>query len=259
MMAHKLTLYVATLASIALAIVGCDKSKDAASNEKGATGDYTQVDPATAATVTGKVTFEGTVPPQAPVQITDDACAAHAGTLTPEVTQDVVVTDGNLANVFVYVSAGLEGKRFATPADTVQLDQLGCRYHPHVLGMMVNQPLKIVNSDATLHNVHAQPSKSEAFNLAQPNEGMSNVKTFDHEEVMVPVSCDVHGWMRSYIGVMSNPFFAVTPKDGSFSLEGLPPGTYTVTAWHEKYGTQQQQVTVGPKESKQITFTFKAG
>lgn len=251
---------MAVVASLALT-TGCGKSDDAGkfSGAESGSGTVTKVDPATAATVTGTVAFEGTAPAEAPVTVTDDHCNAGAAANTPEVTNDVVVTDGKLANVFVYVSGGLEGRTFETPKEPATLDQKGCRYHPHVLGVMVGQPVKIVNSDETLHNVHAQPAKNDGFNLAQPTAGMTTTKTFDHEEVMVPVTCDVHGWMHSYVGVVSNPFFAVTPTNGSFSLRGLPPGTYTVTAWHEKFGKQQQQVTVGAKESKAITFTFKAG
>jgi hypothetical protein len=127
-----------------------------------------------------------------------------------------------------------------------------------VFGIMVNQPLEIVNSDPTLHNIHAMPKGNAEFNNGQPIQGMKMSHTFDKPEVMVPFKCDVHGWMNAYVGVVSNPYFAVTDKDGKFDLPNLPPGTYTIEAWHEKAGAQTASVTIGPKETKEISFTFKA-
>jgi len=205
--------------------------------------------------VSGVISYEGT--PPAPKKIdtnADPVCGQKNPNLA---TDDTVVKDGKLANVFVYVSGGLEGKSFAPPADPVTINQEGCRYHPHVLGIMVGQTLKIKNSDATLHNIHATPTKNTAFNVAQSTQGMETEKKFDQEEVMVPVSCDVHGWMRSYIGVLPHPFYGVSGDDGTFTLKGLPPGEYTITAWHEKYGTQKQEIEVKDGQN-QLNFTFKA-
>jgi hypothetical protein len=126
-----------------------------------------------------------------------------------------------------------------------------------VFGIRVGQVLEIVNSDPTLHNIHAMPKDNAEFNNGQPIQGMKMNHTFTKPEVMVPFKCDVHGWMNAYVGVMDNPYYAVTAKDGSFELKSLPPGTYTIEAWHEKLGTQQMKVTVGPKESKDVNFTFK--
>jgi len=215
------------------------------------------IDQATAATLTGRVLFEGTPPPAKLVKVdADPVCAAHATEEKAEVTQEVVVTDGKLANVFVYVSKGVTGI-YAPPATAAVLDQQGCRYHPHVLGMVAGQKLQIKNSDPTLHNVHSSARSNEAFNLAQASQGMVAEKTFTTEEVMIPVSCDVHGWMRSYIGVLTHPFFAVTPADGSFTITGLPPGRYTLTAWHERYGEKQQEIEVKAKETKDVSFSYK--
>jgi hypothetical protein len=241
-------------------LVGCGKSReDELFGEAGGDGEgsVAKIDSATAATVAGNVVFEGAAPAPTPVDMSADAVC----TASPEAAAgagDVSIKDGKVANVFVYVSKGLEGQRFEAPKEPAVLDQKGCRYHPHVVGMMVGQPLKISNSDPTLHNVHPTPKKNKGFNQAQPNQGMVTEKTFGDEEVMIPFSCDVHGWMRSYVGVLTHPFFGVSGDDGAFSLKGLPPGTYTVSAWHEKFGEQKQEVTVGAKESKNITFTFKA-
>ncbi len=130
-------------------------------------------------------------------------------------------------------------------------------YHPHVFGMMVNQPLEIVNADQTLHNIHALPKSSKAFNIAQPKQGMKMEKTFDKPETMVKIKCDVHNWMSAYVGVLDNPYFAVSDDKGSFTIKDLPAGQYEVEAWHEKYGAQTMKVTVGASDTKTVDFTFE--
>ncbi|MBI4886231.1 MAG: carboxypeptidase regulatory-like domain-containing protein [Acidobacteria bacterium] len=214
------------------------------------------VDPATAGTVMGRVTFAGTPPKPAALRMdSDPACAQQGAGATDE---SVVVGDGGaVQNVFVYVKDGLGTLRFPVPSTAVVLDQKGCRYAPHVLGAQVGQPVEIVNSDPTLHNVHAVPASNQEFNTGQPIPGMKQTHVFSTREVMVPFKCDVHPWMRAFIGVLDHPYFGVTGADGTFTLQGLPPGTYTVEAWHEKLGTQTQSVTIGPKESKEIAFAFK--
>jgi hypothetical protein len=139
------------------------------------------------------------------------------------------------------------------------LNQQGCHYTPHVFGVQVGQPLDILNSDDTLHNVHAAAQVNQEFNLGQPFKGMKTTRTFDKPEVMIPFKCDVHTWMNAFVGVLAHPYFAVSADGGKFSLKTLPPGTYEIEAWHEKLGTQTQTVTVGEKETKEITFTFMAG
>jgi len=216
------------------------------------------LDTATAATIGGKVILEGAPPPNKVINMkADPKCAAlHK---TPSYFETVVVGPGGaLQNVFVYVKEGLGNRTFPVPQEPVVLDQEGCHYTPHVFGVRAGQPIKIVNSDPTLHNIHPQPTKNPGFNIAQPVKGMESIKTFNTPEVMIPVKCDVHGWMSCYIGVMNHPYFAVSGQDGNFTLSRLPPGTYLIEAWHEKYGTQTQSVTVGPKETKEIQFTFKA-
>ena len=171
----------------------------------------------------------------------------------------MVGSDGkSLENVFVYVKDGLGNYAFDVPTQPATIDQKDCRYHPHVFGMRVGQPLEIINSDPTLHNIHALPKSNQEFNTGQPIQGMKTTHTFTAKEVMVPFKCDVHGWMNAYVGVVNHPYFAVTDKDGKFELKGVPPGTYTIEAWHEKLGTMTQSVTLGQKDSKEINFTFKA-
>jgi len=215
------------------------------------------VDAANAGTVTGKVTFAGTPPAPTPIKSSSDPYCQKANPGLATETE-VVGKDGAVENVFVYVKDGLGNQTFPAPSEPVTLDQKGCHYTPHVMGIQVGQPLQIVNSDDTLHNVHGLPRANKEFNQGQPIQGMKMTHTFSTKEVMIPFKCDVHGWMNAWIGVLDHPFYAVTTADGTFSLKGLPPGTYTIEAWHEKLGTQTQTITVGAKETKDVAFTFKA-
>ena len=217
-----------------------------------------RVDTATAGEVKGVVSFEGTAPTNEPIRMNaDPVCVKEAK--GPQTQETIIVNDGKLANVFVYVKDGLGNYAYDTPTDAVVLDQQGCRYTPHVFGVRVGQPLEIVNSDPTLHNIHAMPKANPEFNEGQPVEGMKSRKTFKAKEVMIPFKCDVHGWMNAYAGVMDHPYFAITGENGSFELRSLPPGTYTIEAWHEKLGASTQSVTIGSKETQDVNFTFKAG
>lgn len=170
-------------------------------------------------------------------------------------TETVAVADGNLANVFVYVKEGASGS-YAPPSDAATLDQRGCMYVPHVSGVQVGQKLIIRNSDETLHNVHAMPSSNKEFNMGQPFQDMELEKSFDKAEVMIPVKCDVHPWMKSYIGVLDHPYFAVSGADGSFSIGSLPAGDYVLEAWHEELGARTENVTVADGESVEVSFDF---
>src|SRR5687767_12787478 len=211
----------------------------------------------TAGNIAGKITFEGTPPKPGILRMDADPNCVQAGAGATD--ESVVVGDaGALQNVFVYVKDGLGDLRFPIPSAPAVLDQKGCHYVPHVLGVQVGQNLDIVNSDPTLHNVHAVPKANQEFNMGQPLPGIKFTRQFSTREVMVPFKCDVHPWMQAYVGVVDHPYFAVTGADGSFSLKGLPPGTYTIEAWHEQLGTQTQSVTIGEKESKDIALTFKA-
>jgi hypothetical protein len=215
------------------------------------------VDPATAGNITGRVTFAGTPPLRAALRMNSDPNCVGAGAGKTDETV-VVGENGALQNVFVYVKDGLGHLAFPIPATPVVLDQAGCVYVPHVVGIQVGQPLEIRTSDATLHNVHAQGAVNREFNMGMPIKGMKHIHTFSAPEVMVPFKCDVHGWMRAYVGVVTHPFHAVSNAEGTFSLNGLPPGTYTIEAWHESLGTQTQSVTVYANQSEEISFTFKA-
>jgi plastocyanin len=215
------------------------------------------VDAATAGNIAGKITFAGTAPKPGVVRMDSDPNCVQPGVTATDETV-VVGGDGALQNVFVYVKDGLGNLRFPVPAQAVVLDQKGCHYVPHVFGAQVGQAVEIVNSDPTLHNVHAVPMANQEFNTGQPLAGMKHTHQFSTREVMVPFKCDVHPWMHAWAGVLDHPYYAVTGADGAFSLKGLPPGTYTIEAWHETLGTQTQSVTIGEKESKDVEFSFKA-
>lgn len=210
-------------------------------------------------TITGKIKFTGTAPRNPTIDMSEEAaCKAKYPTAPTE--ENVVSGPANaLANVFVYVKSGVPaGQTFPAPATPVKLDQSGCRYHPHVFGIMVGQGLEIVNDDPLLHNIKAIAKANRPFNVSQPSAGMKTTRTFTAPEVMVNLECNVHGWMHAYLGVRPDPFYAVSGTDGSFTISGLPPGTYTIEAWHEKFGTQTATVTIAGTESKAQNFTFAA-
>jgi plastocyanin len=248
------------LAMMAAACGGGSKEEAPASSGAaagaGAAPASATVDPATAATITGTIKFEGDAPKMDLIKMNADPVCMREG--KGQTSEFVVVGEGgSLQNVFVYVKDGLGNRTFAAPQQAVVLDQKGCHYRPHVFGVMVGQPLQIVNSDPTLHNVHAMPKSNQEFNTGQPIQGMKFDHTFSAKEVMVPFKCDVHGWMNAYAGVLDHPFFATSDASGKFEIKGLPPGDYTIEAWHEKFGTQEQKITVGAKESKEANFAFK--
>lgn len=214
-----------------------------------------KVDPATAGNIKGVVLFEGEVPENLELPMSEPACArVHSGGAK---MNKVLVTDGKLANVFVHVESGLTGYEFPPAEGEVVINQNGCIYDPLVVGARTGQNVTFLNSDPVLHNIHTFPKENDGANFAMPNQGMRTTKTFDYPEVMVPIKCDVHPWMRAYIGVVEDPYFAVTGEDGAFELKGLPPGAYTIEIWHEQYGTQTQDVQVGEKQTAEMTFTVK--
>jgi hypothetical protein len=246
--------------TLALVLAGCGGGTEAPPAEQAesapAAAPAAPIDPATAATITGKIAFTGTKP--SPVRIRMDAVpACTEANKEPVYSEEVVVNDnGTLRDVYVYVKEGLGDRSFPAPAESVKLEQLGCTYKPHVLGIMVGQNFEVTNDDPTNHNVHPLPTSNREWNQSQPPGSSPIVQTFARPEVMIPIKCNVHPWMKAYIGVQRHPFFAVTGGDGTFTIQGLPPGDYVIETWQEKYGTQQMNVTVGPSETKTVDFTY---
>ena len=207
--------------------------------------------------VRGMVMFTGDAPANAPIDMSQEQVCADKHD-TPPTTNEVVVTNGHLANVFIWVKEGLTGS-FPASSDPVVIDQNGCEYIPHVSGIQTGQPLRFRNSDGILHNIKATPTANRGFNISQPTTMESGPpQPFRTQEVMVPIECDAHGWMRSYVGVVDHPYFAVSGADGTYEIANLPPGSYTIEAWHERFGTQTQQLTVAPNETAEATFTYDA-
>src|SRR5580765_5909594 len=210
---------------LAVTVAACGGgNKESSAPAESAASSGQKVDPATAGDINGVVSFDGVAPKNEPIRMNADPVCVKENT-TPQSQETYEVADGKLANVFVYIKDGLGNYVYDTPTEAATIDQMNCRYHPHVFGMRVNQPLTIINSDPTLHNIHALPKANKEFNNGQPIQGMKMTHTFDTKEVMVPFKCDVHGWMNAYVGVLDHPYFAVTGADGKFELKTLPPGT----------------------------------
>jgi len=215
------------------------------------------VDSATAGRLSGRVRFEGEPPAAEVVRIdSDKQCVELNGSDQQSADAIVLGPDNALQHVFVYVKSGLEKLRFPIPNDAVVVDQQKCRYLPRVVGVRVGQSLQIRNGDPLLHNVRSDSAINQPFNQGQPVQGMVFDHTFTTREVMVPLKCDVHAWMRAWVGALEHPYFSVTGETGTFTLPDLPPGSYTIEAWHERLGAREQQVTIGAKESKDVDFTF---
>jgi plastocyanin len=220
--------------------------------------EITPLDLGTVASLTGEVRFEGPIPQQSPLRITGFAeCAAqHDG---PLFAGDILITDGKLENALVYVKEGLGDRVFAVPDATVVIDQEACLFVPRVSGAQVGQPVRFLNSDPLSHNVHGVPSASSRWNFSLPVKGSSRTITVGTPENVIEIKCDVHPWMKAYLGVFDHPYFTVTASDGRFVLRNLPSGNYVVEAWHERFGIRSAAISLQPKESKQISFSFAAG
>jgi hypothetical protein len=243
-----------------LGIAGCSKKSEqtpTTARPTEATVSYFKVDPTTAASITGTIHYKGKLPPRKPVDISDDPACVEAHHGKPYDESVMVGQGGSLANAFVYIKSGLEGKTFATPSEPVVIDQNGCWFHPRVLGLQTNQTLKVVNSDPVTHNIHPMAEVNRAWNHSQGAGDPPLNRKFTQPEIMIPVKCNIHGWMRAYIGVLDHPYFAVSKEDGTFTIPNLPPGTYTLAIWQEKLGTQEQQITISPQQHAVIDFTYK--
>jgi len=237
-------------------LAGCSKkentNEEQGSSESKPAATSAPIDPATAASVSGTVTFDGAAPKPVKIDMSQDPACKGANQ-----SETLVADGGKLANVFVYVKEGLGDRAFDVPKDAVVLNQEGCRYHPHVLGVMVGQNIEIKNDDPTTHNIHPTPANNREWNESQPPKAAPLEKNFGREEIMLPVKCNQHPWMKMYMNVSKSPFYAVTGADGKYELKGLPPGDYTLAFVHEKLGEQTQKVTLAAKDSKTADQAFK--
>ena len=253
----KVFLFYLTAAIAATTLVACGKGKG---TDPGARTDIAApapaVDPATTGQITGTVILDG--PPPAPnsVDMSSEPACAKPNSSSSATREVLTGENGALANVVVFVKSGLAAYRFDAPKTPAILDQKGCAYDPRVVALMTNQPLEIHNDDATIHNVHATPKLNEEWNKAQRAGGIALRVSFPSPELAIPFMCNVHPWMRAFVFVFANPYYAVTTTSGTFELKNLPPGIYTIEAWHEKYGVQDQSVTLTPHASKVVSIRF---
>lgn len=211
------------------------------------------IDQAQAGSIKGVVLFEGAVPKARKLKISGNPeCRGLVhGDLYSE---ELLSKNQRLENAVVYIKEGLEEYQFPIPDKPVLIDQVGCVFKPHVVAIQAHQKLELLNSDPTLHNVNARSKNSRGFNIGFPSKGMRRMATLTASEVSVPIKCDLHPWMKAYVGVFDHPYFQVTSKDGDFSFAPLPAGKYVVEVWHEKLGVQSQVVEIKPQETKKIQF-----
>ncbi len=244
------TRWVVMAGMLGLALAGCQQSERPVREP-------TPLDLTTVGTIAGVVRFEGTVPAQAELQIGSSAeCAAlYDG---PVLAGDVLVKDGKVQNALVYISKGLGDRVFAVPETPVVIDQRDCLFVPRVAAAQVDQPVRFLNSDMLAHNVHGVPTEARSWNFMLAVRGASRDATIEREEPAIEIKCDVHPWMKAYLGVFDHPYFAVTDADGRFSLSQVPPGDYTVTVWHERFGSSDTHATLAPKSAQNVTFFFRA-
>ena len=215
------------------------------------------LDPALSATVSGRVLLTGTAPKPVKLDLSANPTCERQH-LRPVYSENVLVKNGGLQNTLVYVQSGLPDVHWTAPPTAVLLNQERCIYQPHVLALMTGQTLEISNADPLNHNVHAEATINTPFNVAQPPRAEKLFQRFQHQEIMMPVTCGVHPWMRAYVSVLEHPFFAVTDQTGNFKIEGLPPGTYQLEVVHEVYGRQQLTLALAPKERRALQFTYAA-
>ncbi|MBV8630715.1 MAG: carboxypeptidase regulatory-like domain-containing protein [Silvibacterium sp.] len=242
----------AAVCALLLSVAACKKTAAGSS-----AGLYTTIDDSTAGSISGTIHFAGQPPQRIAIDMAQDPVC---GAADANYTEQYVVHTGGLQNVFVYVKDGLGNKLYAPSPNPVTIDQKGCRFVPHVVGVQAGQPVRFTNSDPTMHNVHFTPqvSTNQGVDISQPPNGGGEMRTLPTPELMIPVRCNNHPWMEAFINVAANPFFSVSDADGHFTIRGLPPGSYTIVAVHEKLGEQTATVTVGSKQVATQDFSYKA-
>ena len=252
--------YLALLLLAALMLSGCKQTPAPmqSPSEPIAAHSAPAVDPATAGSISGVIHFDGKPPARIAIDMSADPACALA--TEPNLTEQYLVADGKLANVYVYVKSGIPDATAPASTPPVVLDQKGCRYVPHVIALQQGGSVEFRNSDPTLHNIHTMPTQvgNDSIDLSETPMGQPQTEKFKSPEVMLPVRCNNHPWMSAFLNIASNRYFAITSKDGSFTIPNLPPGTYTLAAIHEKLGEQDLQITVLPKSSAAASFTFTA-
>jgi len=211
------------------------------------------VDEKTAGNISGVVSATGTVPEPALIVMLGEAFCiqTHKDTGGGYLDNRILVQGGKLQNAFVWVKSGLEDYKFEKPTAPAALAQVDCLYTPRIIGIQLGQKVEVTNADPVLHNIHTKPERNRPTNLGQPANGPTMELRFRKEEVMVRVACDVHAWMSAWIGIVDHPYFAVTAEDGSYRLDGLPPGDYTLGVWHEQLG--EKELTVQLEASGDVT------
>lgn len=245
-----------TLCALVLAGVGCKKASTGASGETGAAQQYTTIDWANSGTISGTIHFTGKAPKRIPIDMGQDPVCSLSPTNLAE--QYVVDKDG-LENVFVSIKSGLGDKAYGSPSTAVVMDQKGCRFVPHVVGVMVGQPVTFTNSDATMHNVHMIPTvgTNQSVDISEAPNSQGESRRFSSPELMIPVRCNNHPWMEGFINVVANPFYAVSADGGHFTIKGVPPGTYTIAADHEVLGEKTATVTVTEHQTATVDITYQ--
>lgn len=250
--------------SMLLVLIACSRDNHTPSATGGLSGtpqqaavpDFT-VDASTAGSISGNIRYKGPKPATKVIDMSEDpACVeAHHGKAHDESL--VVGPRGGLANAFIYVEKGFAGKTFAVPSTPVTIDQSGCWFRPRIVGIQTNQVLRVVNSDPVTHNIHPMAQINREWNHSQGAGDPPISRKFLKPEIMIKVKCNIHSWMHAYIGVVDNPYFAVSADDGSFKIPNLPPGSYTIGIWHEGMGTQEQQVTIAARNDSHVNAVFE--
>ena len=238
---------------VSLGVAGCSEKEGDIPNI-----DPTPLDLATTGVIRGRISYQGAVPRarRVPMGGFAECSSAHP---SGAVYDDLMVKNERLQNVFVYIKEGLENRVFAIPSNPVTIDQVGCLYRPRIAGLQIYQPLVLLNSDPLFHNVHAKPKDNKGWNISLSGKGKIAVRRFAKPEIMVPIKCDIHGWMKASVGVLHHPYFQITGPDGSYKFSDVPPGEYLLEAWHEKLGTRSHRVVLGAKAIKKANFKFRAG